>query len=259
MDGGLLTLTIFCVGYVAQLTYGTLGIGFGVFSASLLIFLGFYPATVSASVHVAKVFVSLISGGSHLRLGNVQRELATPLSIFGMFGGICGACLLSYISGALVRPAVAALLLLIGVRIILRFARTPRRTNNSPASRYGLSFRRASLLGFVAAFVDGVGGGGWGPIATASMMLSDVEPRKAVGSVNLAGFFVSVVISLTFLLTLGAQGFPWQVIVALLAGGALAAPLAALLCKKLPHRTLGTLVGVALVGVNMKTILPYLL
>lgn len=254
MEELLPLVIILCVGYVAQLTYGTLGIGFGVFSASLLLFMGFYPATVSASVHVAKVFVSLISGGSHLRLGNVQRELATPLSVFGMLGGICGACMLSYISGTLFRPAVAALLLFMGVRIILRFARAPANKTSSK-----MSLRSVSLLGFIAAFVDAIGGGGWGPITTSSMLLSDVEPRKAVGSVNLAGFFVSITISITFILTLGVQGFPWRVVAALLAGGALAAPLSAALCKKLPHRALGTLVGVALVGVNMKTILPYLL
>ncbi|MHC1579329.1 MAG: sulfite exporter TauE/SafE family protein [Candidatus Alkanophagales archaeon] len=249
MEGLLPLVLVFCVGCVAQLTYGTLGVGFGVFSASFLLFMGFYPATVSASVHVAKVFVSLISGGSHLRLGNVRRELVTPLSAFGMLGGVCGACVLSYVPGTLFRPAVAALLLLMGVRIILRFARAPANKTSSK-----MSLRSVSLLGFIAAFVDAVGGGGWGPITTSSMLLSDVEPRKAVGSVNLAGFFVSITISLTFILTLGVQGFPWRVVAALLAGGALAAPPSAALCRKLPHRVLGILVGAALIGFNVKTL-----
>lgn len=46
-------------------------------------------------------------------------------------------------------------------------------------------------LGYAAAFIDALAEGGWGPIVTTTLVANDVRPDKAIGSVNLAQFFVT--------------------------------------------------------------------
>ncbi len=113
-----------------------------------------------------------------------------------------------------------------------------------------------ALLGLVAGFLDAVGGGGWGPVATPSLILSENgEPHEVVGSVNLVEFFVTVAEAITFALTIGLGAFRWDIVVALLAGGVIAAPIAAWVCQKLPHRVMGVLIGFLLILLNVHTLI----
>lgn len=252
------------VGFFAQCVDGTLGMGYGAFSASFLIAGGIMPAIASASVHTAEIFTTFISGGFHLRFGNVNKEWLLPLIIPGVIGGALGAYFLSSIPGDTIKPYVAGFLLFLGIILIYRFF--PRRSSapaldvNDPPNQIN-SYRKANsraklpILGFTSAFVDAVGGGGWGPIATPGLILGEnSEPRKAVGTVNLAEFFVTLAISATFFATIGWESFRWDLVGALLIGGAIAAPIAAYLCKKIPTKALGILVGLALIGFNVRTL-----
>jgi len=241
------------VGYAAQFVDGTLGMGYGAFSASLLITLGLYPAIASASVHTAEIFTALVSGVSHLKLGNVKRDLVLSLAIPGVAGGVMGAYFLASIPGKTIKPFVACGLLVMGIVVLYRFM--TGKIPSTPRSE-GTSLQKLLALGFVAAFMDAVGGGGWGPIATPGLILTgNHEPRKVVGSVNLVEFFVTIAEVLTFLLVLGPEQFRWDIVGALLIGGVVAAPLAAFLCKRLPHRMLGILIGIALIGFNLRTLI----
>ena len=258
-----MTLLVFLViGLAAQFVDGTVGMGYGAFSATLLVGMGTIPALASASIHTAEIFVSCFSGFSHLRFGNVKKEWLLLLVIPGSIGGATGAYFLASIPGSTMKPYVAVFLLIMGIIVVYRFI--PRKKSSpSRLSRFlsnpRNSSRKIAVLGLVAAFFDAVGGGGWGPIATPGLILTEnEEPRKVIGTVNLAEFFITIVIAATFFIVLGTEEYDWSMIGMLLIGGVIAAPLAAYLCKKLPARILGILVGIALIGFNIRTLLMML-
>jgi len=264
MERSASLLVFAIIGFFAQFIDGTVGMGYGAFSASLLIGMGLMPAIASASIHTAEIVVSLASGVSHWRFGNVKKEWLLLLVIPGAVGGALGAYFLASIPGATMKPFVAGFLLLLGALMLYRFI-PPKRVSSPSRLSMALSSprtsrRRISVLGFIAAFFDALGGGGWGPIATPGLILTEnEEPRKVVGTVNLAEFFITIVIAATFFITLGTEEYDWSMIGMLLIGGLIAAPLAAYLCKKLPARILGILVGIALIGFNLRTLLMTLL
>ena len=108
------------VGFIAQLIDGSLGMAYGISSSSFLLSLGVSPAVSSASVHLAEVFTTAVSGLSHWKLGNVDKKLVRQLLIPGVIGGVSGAFLLSRVSGPAIKPFISAFLLLMGVRILLK-------------------------------------------------------------------------------------------------------------------------------------------
>lgn len=244
-------ILIAVVGALAQFVDGTMGMGYGTTSASALIALGFLPAVVSASVHTAEIFTTLVSGVSHVRMGNVDQGVVLPLAASGIVGGVVGAYALASLAlGANMRPIVGAILLLLGVIILLRSLQ-----GKIAKHRAGRSSNRMLLpLGFVAGAVDAIGGG-WGPITTSTLTVSNrAAPRYVIGSVNLAEFFVNVAIVVTFGLTLGFQSFLWHITLPLLIGGVLIAPVAAYASSRVPPVLMGVAVGLLLVTLNIKTV-----
>jgi uncharacterized membrane protein YfcA len=57
-----------------------------------------------------------------------------------------------------------------------------------------------------------------------------------------------------FNITFGLKAFRWDIVVALLIGGVIAAPIAAWVCEKLPYRVMGILIGVLLILLNVRTL-----
>lgn len=223
--------------------------GYGVTSSSLLISLGAYPVVASASIHTSELFVSLVSGVSHFKFGNIKKDLLWPLISFGILGGIIGALGLIKLPLEPVKSIVALILFCLGGVIVYRFIFRYK----TEAKTRAYSKNKLRALGFFAAIIDAVGGGGWGPICTPTLIINGTEPSKAVGSVNLAEFFVTLAMSLTFLIFMRIENFRWDIVLALLAGGIAAAPLAAYFCRRLPRRILGTIVGlmVMLLSLNI--------
>ncbi len=232
------------VGFVAQMIDGALGMAYGVSSTTFLLSLGVSPALASASVHTAEVATTAISGLSHLRLGNVDRALFSRLLIPGVIGGVIGAYILTSIPGDVIKPVVSVYLLLMGL-VILRKSLAPPPEDAPPR-------KHLVPLGLVGGFFDAIGGGGWGPIVTSTLVAAGNNPRFAIGSVNIAEFFVTICESITFFLTLGAMR--WETVLGLLIGGVAAAPLAAYACARLPTRTLMRLVGVLIVLLSLRTL-----
>lgn len=251
-------------GALATFVDAIIGMGFGMLSTSLLLSMGVYPAMASASVHVAKTVTGLFSGGSHLWLGNVKKELLFRLAVPGVIGGVVGAYFLASFAGSALKPYVAGILLVLGLAILYQFAlgrgwqrRSPQLVAAAITAGHGLaqpprSVGKLHFLGFTAAFVDAIGGGGWGAIATPGLILSEqTEPHKAIGTVNLAEVFVAIAISGTFFATIGIHSLRWDLIVSMLVGGLVSAPLGAYLCKKLPARPLAVLTALALITFNV--------
>ncbi|WP_119458413.1 sulfite exporter TauE/SafE family protein [Rhodospirillaceae bacterium SYSU D60014] len=232
------------IGFMAQLVDGALGMAFGVITNALLLSFGISPAAASASVHAAKIAIGGASGLSHLAFRNVDGVLIRRLVVPGVIGGIVGALLLSWVPGEAIRPFVAVYLLLVGV-LILRGAWKQRKAEKRSHPR------RFTGLGLVGGFLDAVGGGGWGPIVTSTLVAGGMTPRFAIGSVNLAEFFVAVAISAVFFATIGLVHV--ETIIGLVLGGVLAAPLGAYLSKRVPGRLLMIAVagGIILLSAHM--------
>ncbi len=240
------------VGLIAQLIDGALGMAYGVTSSSLMLAAGLTPAAASASVHLAEIGTTLASGTAHWRFGNVDWRMVARLGIPGAVGAFAGATFLSSLSTDSAKPWMAGILLALGLYVLLRFTFG---TLKDHTDRPPLRSRFLSPLGLIAGFIDATGGGGWGPVATPTLLVSGrVEPRKVIGSVDTSEFLVAVSASLGFLIGIGNEGVKLGYVLALLIGGLVAAPIAAYLVKVIPAQLLGSLVGGFIVLTNARTI-----
>ncbi len=233
------------VGFAAQLIDGAIGMAYGLTSTAILLSFGVLPATASASVHAAEVFTTAVSGLAHWRFQNVDRALFRRLVLPGMLGGGIGAYALASAPAATIQPVINAYLLVMGSVILWRALRDVAATAGAP--------RRVALLGLSGGFLDAIGGGGWGPIVTSTLVGQGTTARFAIGSTNLAEFFVTLTISATFVTTIGLE--LWPIIAGLIVGGMLAAPLAAYATQKLPDRPLMILVGAIIVLLSLRGLL----
>lgn len=241
------------VGLVAQLVDGALGMAYGVTSSSLMLAVGLSPAAASASVHLSEIGTTLVSGASHWRFGNVDWAVVRRLGLPGAIGAFAGATFLSSLSTDVATPWMAGLLLLLGLYVLVRFTLGRiRSVNDAPPLRS----RFLTPLGLVAGFIDATGGGGWGPVATPTLLVSGrIEPRKVIGSVDTSELLVALAASLGFLIGIGGEGVRAGYVLALLAGGVLAAPLAAYLVRVIPAQMLGSMVGGVIILTNARTLL----
>lgn len=236
------------IGFVAQMIDGAIGMAYGVTASSVLLGLGVPPATASACVHAAETFTTGASGLAHWRLGNVDRKLLLRLALPGMIGGAIGAYALTELPGETIRPYISIYLLLLGILIVWKaLAAKPI---EAPAPR------SVAPLGLAGGLLDAIGGGGWGPIVTSTLLGQGTTPRYAIGTVNLAEFFVTLTISTTFFLTVGLS--LWPIIAGLILGGIIAAPFAALATKHIPDKVLMLIVGCVVVLLSLRTILQAL-
>jgi uncharacterized protein len=226
-------------GFLAQMVDGALGMGYGVTSASILLSTGINPAAISGSIHTAEMFASGASGYSHYKFGNVNKKLFRVLVIPGVIGAIMGAFLLVYIGEkytAYIRPVMACYTLFLGIKILM---------NAFKNSEVKKKFRRFIPLAGAGGFLDSFGGGGWGPIVTTTLITNGRSPRFVIGTVSLTEFFVTLASAFSFFILLGVTHI--QVIVALIIGGFLAAPLAAKLAGRLPRKTSFILLGLLVI------------
>ena len=247
------TLIVFgLVGFLAQLVDGSLGMAYGVTTSTLLLSAGFAPAAASASVHLAELGTTLASGISHHRFGNVNWTVVRRIGVPGAIGAFAGATVLSSLSTEAARPWMAGILLALGLYVLVRFALgiRPAVTVHTPKRRL------LAPLGLVAGFIDATGGGGWGPLATPTLMTAGkMEPRTAIGSVSASEFLVALAASLGFILGLGTAGIDFLAVGALLVGGVLATPVAAWLVRRMPTAVLGAFTGGLLIITNLRTLL----
>jgi len=237
------------VGFCAQLIDGALGMGYGIISATILLASGVVPSQVSASVHAAKLPTTCISGLSHVLHRNVIWPLFIMLAVGGSIGGVIGAYILTSLHSEVVRPYVVAYLGIMGLIILWRAVR------GNPKRR--LSKRFACPLGGVGGFLDAIGGGGWGPVVTSSLIGRGGEPRYVIGSTNAAEFIVTVVVTSAFLTALltghwrEGEGLERQAMAVggLILGGLPAAAMAGYLLKRLPSRPVTAAVGFLVSGI----------
>jgi uncharacterized protein len=234
-------LLIFAVGFLAQLVDGALGMAFGLVSSTGLMTLGLTPAAASAVVHTAEIATTGVSGLSHAWYRNIDWRLFRRLAIAGVVGGVLGALILSQINGKAIQPFVAAYLLIMGVFILMRAFRMTPQEDAKPDF--------APPLGLVGGFLDAVGGGGWGPMVTSTLVGSGHAPRQVIGTVSASEFCVTFAIAVAFFSQLGLTHIEY--VVALIAGGLLAAPFGAVVAGRVRPRPLMIAVGCLVSGLSL--------
>ena len=232
-------------GFIAQMIDGALGMAYGVSASTFLLSMGVPPAAASASIHTSEIFTSGVSGLMHFRFQNVNKKLFQTLLIPGIIGAIVGAYLLSNLEdyNYIIRPVVAIYTFVLGFIIILKAIRQQGAK---------LKTSRIPLLASFGGMMDSIGGGGWGPIVSSTLIAGGRSPRYTVGSVNAAEFFVALASSITFFLLIGLSHL--QVILGLILGGIIAAPIAASITSKLPVKTMMIVVGVTVMLVSLRLI-----
>jgi uncharacterized protein len=237
-------LIFFLIGALAQLVDGSLGMGYGATCTSFLLFMGVPPLLSSTAIHVSEMFTTGASAISHFTFGNINKKLFKHLLIPGVIGSIIGAYLLSgVINGEKIKPFVAIYMMVLAVIIIIK------------AVRKNIVKKKTKHLGVLASFggfMDAVGGGGWGPIVTSTLVGNGRCPKYTIGSVNAAEFAVSLASGVTFLLFGGIQS--WQLILGLILGGVVTAPIAALLVHKIKRKPMMILVGIMILLLSVKTL-----
>jgi len=221
------------VGLFAQIIDGALGMAYGITATTFLLTTGVPPAAASASVHMAEIFTTGFSGISHWRFGNVDKALFKRLLIPGMIGAITGAWVITSVDGKAIKPWISAYLVVMGLYVLSKAFRHIKPRKEPP--------KHIAALALTGGFVDSVGGGGWGPVVTTTLIGTGHDPRTTIGTVNAAEFFLSIAGGVSFAILIGFTH--WEVIAGLVVGGLFAAPFAAWLCKHLHARTLLIIVG----------------
>ncbi|KGO95003.1 ABC transporter permease [Flavobacterium subsaxonicum WB 4.1-42 = DSM 21790] len=226
------------VGFFAQVIDGALGMAYGVSCTTLLMNFGIPASLASASVHTSEIFTTGISGLSHIKFKNIDKGLFFKIVITGTLGAVLGAYLISdYFDGNIIKPYISAYLILLGCYIIYKGV-----ANKSAQNK---TVKKATLLALIGGFLDTIGGGGWGPIVTSNLLSQGKDPREAIGTVNTAEFFITYFATVIFVFFLGVKH--WQIILGLITGGALAAPIGAYIASRINKRALFFMVGTLII------------
>lgn len=233
-------------GFLAQIVDGALGMAYGVTSNTILLSFGLSPKLASAAVHTAEVFTTGVSGLSHIRFGNFNKALFFKLLIPGVVSASIGAYLLgAVIDGHSIKPYINAYLLILGVIILFKALKQK--------IVLGDNIKNAPIYALFGGFLDAIGGGGWGPIVTSNLINKGNTPRAVIGTVNTVEFFVTYFTAGILIYFTGIQS--WQIILGLIVGGTLAAPLGAYVTKILPSKVMMIIVGCLIIVTSLFTLL----
>jgi uncharacterized protein len=243
-------------GFAASLVDGALGMGFGPTSSSILLGSGLAPAAVSTSVNLAKVATGFAAAVSHWRFRNIDKGLVLKLALPGCIGAVAGVTVLSNVSGATLRPLLALLLSIIGLRILVKFAfpaceQATERADLGEDPMFPYERRGVKVAALIGGVTNGMIGA-WGPVVTPFLLHRGVRPRFAIGSVNTAEVAVASASVFSLIAALGAGGLDASLLLAMLVGGVVAAPIAAWLIRLIPPRPMGVAVASLLLLTNTR-------
>ena len=238
----------FIIGIIAQTIDGAIGMAYGITATTFLLSQGVSPAIASSSIHISEIFTTGVSGLSHWRLNNINKKLFLNLVFPGIIGGIIGVIILTNIDGNILKPWISIYLVIMGLYIILKAVKKNIFNNK-------ISSKKITPLALVGGAVDAIGGGGWGPVVTTTLLSSGHEPKTTIGSVNSAEFFITTSTGLSFAIFIGVSN-P-EIILGLILGGILIAPFAAKITTKLPTKLLMFIVGILITSLSMITVLKF--
>ncbi len=235
----------FLIGIFAQCVDGAMGMAYGVSASTLLLANGISPAVATASIHISEIFTTGASGLSHWKMGNVSAKLFRNLIVPGVVGGLIGVYIITSIDAEVIKPIVSIYLMLMGFYIFVKAFK--KITFNAIVKK-----KKIIPLAFVGGFVDSVGGGGWGPVVTTTLLGSGHEPKKAIGTVNASEFFITVATGFSFAMLIGVSY--WEIIAGLMISGIMVAPFAAKILSKIPTKPLMAFVGCLIIFLSAHNI-----
>jgi uncharacterized membrane protein YfcA len=245
-------LLVALAGFVASLVDGALGMGFGPTSSTILLGTGMTPTAVSTTVNLAKVATGFSAAIAHWRFENIDHRLVVRLAVPGMAGAVIGVTILTRVNEDDIRPVLAFLLLLVGIRILVRFSRPlvqrPPTDDEGPPR---FEVRGVTPVAATGGVTNGLVGA-WGPVVTPFLLHRGLPPRYAIGSVNTAEVAVAIVAAGSLLASLGRESIDGWIVLAMLLGGVLGSPIAAWLIRYLPARPLGLAVAALLLVTNVR-------
>jgi uncharacterized membrane protein YfcA len=232
-------------GAVAALIDGSLGMAYGVTGTAFLLGYGISPVEAVAYIHIAEIFVSGSSGLNHWKIGNIDTKLFKKLLVPGIIGAILGALIIAKVKIPYLSIVISIYLLFMGIFLIAK-----------AYSKIKLQLKQKISvvipLAVTGGFVDGAGGGGWGPVVTTSLLGGKMEPKKIIGTVNASEFFINLAsaVSLLFLVKVT----DWEALAGLIIGGFLVAPYAARVTSKMSEKMILTIVGCLITILSIRKI-----
>ena len=250
-------------GFTATFVDGALGMGFGPTSSSILLGVGLAPVAVSTCVNIAKIVTGVAAGIAHWRFHNIDRRVVLWLAVPGCVGAVLGGTVLSSVDGNTIRPYLALLLTLVGIRVLVRFAvphaavRTcAQAAANLPGGNARPYPRGLAVVALLGGTTNGLIGA-WGPVVTPYLLNRAMSPRIAIGSVNTAEVAVASASAFSLIGALGLAGVDVVMLLAMLAGGVIAAPLAAWVIRFVPVKPMGVAVAVLLLVTNARPVVGW--
>ncbi|WP_165768742.1 sulfite exporter TauE/SafE family protein [Sandarakinorhabdus cyanobacteriorum] len=241
-------LSAFVVGFFAQMLDGSLGMGFGVLSYTLLNGIGLDPKSVSATVNASKIFTGTAASIAHVREGNVNKSMLLRLGAGGVAGALIGSLILVSIHSDQLKIGVNIYLLAIGGLILYR-ARRPRAELAKRQHRTIIA-----LFGGILEALAGI----WGPFVTSSLVERGGTPRYVVGTSTIAETIVAVTVTTVLVGNLGFAAVS-QLALGLIAGALIASPIAAKLTKKLPTSIAIICIGLLVIVTSLTRLAQQLL
>jgi uncharacterized membrane protein YfcA len=235
-------------GALAALIDGSLGMAYGVTGTAFLLGYGISPVKAVAYIHIAEIFVSGSSGLNHWKIGNVNIKLFKKLLLPGIIGATLGALIIAKVEIPYLSIIISVYLLIMGIFLIIK-----------AYSKIKLQFKQKNSvvipLAVTGGFVDGAGGGGWGPVVTTSLLGSKMEPKKVIGTVNASEFFINLASAISLLLLVKVTD--WEALAGLIIGGFLVAPYAARVTSKMSIKIILTFVGVLIIVISLRKIFNF--
>ena len=235
------------IGIIAQTIDGAIGMAYGVTATTFMLSQGFSPAIASSSVHIAEIFTTGASGLSHWRLNNINKKLFLSLVFPGIIGGLIGVLILTNIDGKTIKPLISVYLIIMGIYIIAKSVKKNLFEDKK------VNIKKTSALALTGGALDAIGGGGWGPVVTTTLISSGHEPKKVIGSVNSSEFFVTLFTGFSFAIFIGVV-HP-ELITGLVLGGVGIAPISAKITTKLPAKLIMIIVGILIISLSLINLL----
>jgi uncharacterized membrane protein YfcA len=230
-------------GSIAALIDGSLGMAYGVTGTAFLLGYGISPIKAVAYIHIAEIFVSGSSGLNHWKIGNVDTRLFKKLLVPGIIGAILGALIITKIKIPYLSIVISIYLLFMGIFLIAK-----------AYAKIKLQFKQKNSvvipLAITGGFVDGAGGGGWGPVVTTSLLGGKMMPKKIIGTVNASEFFINLASATAFLFLVKVTD--WEALAGLIIGGFLITPYAAKATSRMSVKMILTVVGCLITALSIR-------
>lgn len=232
----------------AEIIAGSMGMGYGVICATILLIMNVDPRAISGSIHASETITAAAGSISHFKLKNMDKELIKRLLIPAIIGTVIGALLLLYLGNEgnglakLTKPFIAMYTIVLGFKIL----------RNGFRGKVENKEVKTIPLGLFAGFVDAFTGGGWGPLVTSSFIKNGHTPRYVIGVSTFTNFAITVVSTIIFITV--PEAINWRIALGLIIGGVVTAPISALVTSKLPPRKIFFIIGFLIIIMGFTTI-----